>query len=107
MALRKTYLLKNRTRRLMHYVFEVPRIEQVSSRRKRIAYIKRGVFSYTNIRVGELLKEQFPDYEVEHIDLLEDILLRHKHVLVANLFHILKHYGSEILRGRRSIQHCF
>ena len=41
---------------------------------KRVLYIKRGLFSYTNVSVDALLRREFPDSELEVIDIKEDLL---------------------------------
>jgi glycosyltransferase involved in cell wall biosynthesis len=105
---RKVVSLKNRTVHLAHWVFDPPRKPGLNgSSRKRIGYIKRGNFSYTNVRVGELLHERFAEYDFESIDLVEDILRAHKRVVIINVFHIFRMYGRDILLRRRSVQNCF
>ena len=106
--LRRVASIKNRTAHLAHWVFAPPNKSSLNgSTRKRIAYIKRGRWSYTNLSIVKLLNENFPDYDVESIDLSDDILRSNKRVILANLFHVFQLYGRDILRGRRSIQSCF
>lgn len=107
LALRKSAALKTRTLRLMHLIFDVPKIDAKTSARKRIAFIKRGRFSYINVSVGELLQEQFPEYDIEHIDLFEHVLMRNKIAMLANVLHVLRLYGWDIVRRRRTLQNCF
>jgi len=106
--LQRAISLKNRTMHLVHWVFDPPHKSTLNgSTRKRIAYIKRGRWSYININIVKLLNENFPDYDVEPIDMVEDILRQNKTVIVANLFYVFQLYGRDILRGRRSIHGCF
>jgi len=106
--LRRVISLKNRTLHLVHWVIDPPHKTALNgSKRKRIAYVKRGRWSYINLSIVKLLNEQFPEYDVESIDIVDDILRQNKAVILANLFYIFKLYGCDILRGRRSIHSCF
>ena len=76
-------------------------------RKKKIAYIRRGHFSYSNVRTGEQLRRVFPEYEIEEIDVIDDILRRHEGVVLANLFHIARRYWRELLTRRQTVQLAF
>jgi glycosyltransferase involved in cell wall biosynthesis len=104
----KVISLKNRTLHLAHWVLDPPKKTTLNGNsRKRIAYIKRGRWSYINLSIIKLLAEKFPEYDVEAIDMVDDILRQNKKVILANLFHIFRLYGRDILRGRRSVHSCF
>jgi glycosyltransferase involved in cell wall biosynthesis len=78
-----------------------------SSGKKKIAFIKRGPFSHTNMRVNELLASSFPEYDVEVIDLDEEIFLRRKQAVLCNVLHIWRIYGLDLLSGKRTLRECF
>ncbi len=75
--------------------------------RLKIAYIKRGNFSYSNTRTGEQLRRLFPEYEIDEIDVANDILRKHKAVVLLNILCVLCHYWRELLTGRQTIRLCF
>ena len=77
------------------------------ARKKKIAYIRRGHFSYSNVRTGEQLRRVFPEYEIEEIDVIDDILRRHEGVVLANLFHIVRRYWRELLTRRQTVRLAF
>jgi len=107
--LRRAISLKNRSLHALHWVFDPPQKPQNfnGSKRKRIAYIKRGRWSYINVSIVKLLREKFPEFDIEAIDMVEDILRQNKGIVFANLFYIMRMYGWDILRGRRTIHQCF
>jgi glycosyltransferase involved in cell wall biosynthesis len=76
-------------------------------RRKKIAFVKRGLFSYSNLRTAEQLRRMFPEYDLEEIDVEAD-LLRHQHgILACNLASIVRRYWRELLTNRQTIRLCF
>src|SRR5690242_5598825 len=77
------------------------------ARKRKIAYIRRGHFSYSNVRTGEQLRRVFPEYEIEEIDVIDDILRRHEGVVLANLFHIVRRYWRELLFRRQTVLLAF
>lgn len=107
--LRRAISFKNVTVHAIHWVFDPPKktAQLNGSKRKRIAYIKRGRWSYINLSIAKLLQDNFPEFDIEAIDVVEDLLRQNKGVFFANLFHVTKMYGKDILRGRRSIHQCF
>jgi len=99
----------SRFKRLLDWVLVAPPKPPpiVPSARKRIAFIKRGPFSHTNTRVAELLREGFPEFDLEVIDLDHEIFLRSKKVVITNIFHIVRMYGWDIFRRKRTVRDCF
>lgn len=79
----------------------------VTTRKKKIAYIRRGHFSYSNVRTGEQLRRVFPEYEVEEIDVIDDILRRSEGVVLANLVHIVRRYWRQLLTRRQTVLLAF
>jgi glycosyltransferase involved in cell wall biosynthesis len=73
---------------------------------KKIAFIKFGDFSHVNARVGPSLRQYFPEYELEVIDVME-LLGRNRAARFFNSLHILRYYGSDLLSGRRSFETCY
>ena len=74
--------------------------------RKKIAFIKIGSLSHVNVNIEQQLAKNFPDYGVETID-LNDLIKTSKAVIWTNYLSILRHYGGDILAGRRSKWDCF
>jgi hypothetical protein len=72
---------------------------------KKVAFIKIGSFSHINASVGTMLRQHFAECEVEVID-VEELLGRNQAAELCDAFHILKYYGFDILRRRRSFQEC-
>ena len=70
-------------------------------RRNRIAFIHSGSFAHINERVAELLREHFPEFAVDDIDLRRDILPRHD---TATFLGALGEYWADILLGRRKLR---
>ncbi len=75
--------------------------------RKKIAFIKQGNYSHINRSVRDILARQFPDQDVEEIDVLEDLLKRERTAVPGNLFHILKLYGRDIIGRHKTIRDSF
>lgn len=74
--------------------------------RKKIAFIKKGVFSHTNTSVGHLLVKYFPEYEVEFID-VGDLVNAHRGIVFKNYFDILRLYSWDLLTRKRVVWDCF
>jgi hypothetical protein len=72
---------------------------------KKIAFIKYGSFSHTNASVSAMLRQHFADYELEVIDVPE-LLGRSQAASIFNVLSILKYYGGDILKRRRSFRQC-
>src|SRR5262245_48117612 len=64
--------------------------------KQKIAFIKRGDFSYINTSVHQILVSNFPDFQVDVIEL--DHLINDKDRLAV--FYCLKEYGKDILIDR-------
>ena len=71
----------------------------------KIVFIKQGLFSYSNVSVLAQLKKQLPQYEVEEFD-LQQVLRRSRRLRLLGYAHAYRHYGGDILRGRRSRWDC-
>ena len=84
-----------------------PKVITRKGDKPKIAFIKRGPFSHTNTRVGEILETHFPEYEIDLIDVERDVLLCSRKVILTNLFYIFRLYGGDILRRKRTIRDCF
>ncbi len=74
--------------------------------RKKIAFIKKGIFSHTNTSVGHLLVKVFPEYEVETIDIGE-IIESQRDLVWKNRASVIRHYGLDILTRKRRTWECF
>jgi glycosyltransferase involved in cell wall biosynthesis len=77
------------------------------TRPRKIAYIKRGLFSYSNHRTGEQLRRHFPEFEVEEIDVVNDLLRKHKAIILINVLCIFLQYWRELLSRRQTVRLCF
>jgi len=82
-------------------------IPSTSSCRPKIAFLKRGLFSYSNLRTAEQLRLQFPELELEEIDIEAEILRGRYGVKARNLASILSRYWRELLTKRQTIHLCF
>jgi glycosyltransferase involved in cell wall biosynthesis len=67
---------------------------------QKIAFIKHGDFSYTNIEVIKILQANFPDYPLEIIDLYKDLLSKKD---IKTLAYCLKEFGIDILLQKKKI----
>lgn len=72
--------------------------------RQKIAFIKAGDFSHTNASVRNLLTENFPDFDIEEVDIFSDLMSKTD---ALALLSCLKEYGSDLLLGRKSIYSSF
>jgi glycosyltransferase involved in cell wall biosynthesis len=73
----------------------------------KIAFIKRGSFSYTNGSVERILTEHFPEYEVETIDISEALVRPSRWLVIANLWQVVRLYFLELRRGEKTIRDSF
>ncbi|MCE9609008.1 MAG: glycosyltransferase family 4 protein [Chthoniobacter sp.] len=78
-----------------------------SGSRRKIAFIKRGLFSNTNRRTREELERNFPEFQVEEIDIGLDLLKKHPGVMLLNWLWVFALYGWAILRHSRPVSPCF
>ncbi len=75
---------------------------------RKIAFIKRGSFSHINESVERVLSDQFPDFELEIIDMAEDFERWNPQIRRVNRWHVLRHYFWDIARRRRkTMRDCF
>jgi glycosyltransferase involved in cell wall biosynthesis len=73
---------------------------------KRIAFIRPNKWPLANTKVYEEVKKQFPDHEVDVID-IKPLLKRHPAILVINGLWTLLLYGFDILSGYKKFQEVF
>ena len=69
----------------------------------KIAFFKTGSFSNTNESVYKVLKIEFPDYEIDVIDLWEEKLVNYKSF--KNIFHAFIEYGFSMLYSKRNLNY--
>ncbi|MGR9085954.1 MAG: glycosyltransferase family 4 protein [Gammaproteobacteria bacterium] len=69
------------------------------NRKQRAAFIKMGSFSHINASLIEILTNNFPEFEIDVIDISE--VLSKKNPLIY--FHCLKEYGMDLLSGKKKI----
>lgn len=70
---------------------------------QKIAFIKCGAFSHTNERTMQALAREFPEFDLDVIDVEHD-LVQTKGIL--NLLSVVRMYGSDILLGKREAWQC-
>jgi glycosyltransferase involved in cell wall biosynthesis len=75
--------------------------------RLKIGFIKRGNFSGTNRRTRQELERNFPEFQVEEIDVGVDLLKKNPGVMLINWLWVFALYGWTILRHRRPVSPCF
>ncbi len=75
--------------------------------RLKIAFIKRKRFSHINAALRAQLERCFPALELEEIDIFRDFIRRRPDVVLRNLLAVLRLYGKDIARGRRTLSLCF
>ncbi|MDB6025737.1 MAG: hypothetical protein JWM68_1960 [Verrucomicrobiales bacterium] len=75
-------------------------------KRKKIAFIKKTLFSHINASVAQLLARHFPEYDVETIDVSEPIL-GNKRIIYRNYIDIVRQYPWDLLTRRRTMWECF
>ena len=74
---------------------------------KRVLYIKRGLFSYTNVSVDALLRREFPDSELEVIDIKEDLLDKRAGLRWLNWLAVGAGYLPQILTRNQHPTACY
>ncbi|MBH8574153.1 glycosyltransferase family 4 protein [Nostocaceae cyanobacterium CENA369] len=70
---------------------------------KKIGFFKIGNFSHTNNSVIEVIKNEFPSFELEILDISKDFANIKE---VANLLSVGKNYGIDIILKRKQIFSC-
>jgi glycosyltransferase involved in cell wall biosynthesis len=63
------------------------------SNKRKIAFVKYGDFSHTNEMVFKILNREFPDFEIETIDIFSNLVSTKD---LATILHTLKEYGRQI-----------
>lgn len=76
------------------------------SRPRKIVFIKQGRWSYSNEGTREALLREFPDHQLVILDVANE-LFRRSFAGLLNRWHVWRHYGLDLLRGRRTFQQCF
>jgi glycosyltransferase involved in cell wall biosynthesis len=74
--------------------------------RKRIAFIRPNKWPLANTKVYEEVKKQFPDHEIDVID-IKPLLKRQPAILLINGIWTLILYGFDILKGHKSFPDAF
>src|SRR5215813_2099122 len=74
--------------------------------RKRIAFIRPNRWPLANTKVYEEVKNQFPDYEIDVID-IKPLLKRRPIILAINGLWTLILYGLDILKGNKKFPEVF
>jgi glycosyltransferase involved in cell wall biosynthesis len=74
--------------------------------RNRIAFIRKAEVPLAGNHVVRNLKENFPDCEVDLID-LTDLIKGRKDILFINSLFMVKEYGIEILLRKKPMKECF
>jgi len=72
--------------------------------KQKIAFIRKGPWPLANVRTAKAL--QFPEYEVEEIDLIP-MLRRDLPLVAANAFAMLGQYGPDLAARRRGPKEAF
>jgi len=72
---------------------------------KKIAFMRPGVSIPTNVTLEEVLRNSFPEYEIDIID-VGSLLRRDRIFYFLALLAALKDYGSDILHGRKQLREC-
>jgi len=75
--------------------------------RKRIAFIKQGLFSYSNVRTLEQLRRVFPEYAVEVVDVRDDILRAHKLTAATNILAACGSFAVDLLTRKRTLREVY
>ncbi|MEQ1861321.1 MAG: glycosyltransferase family 4 protein [Chthoniobacteraceae bacterium] len=70
--------------------------------KKRLGYIKGGLFSYTNVRVREQLAEQFPSLELDVIDVWTDLIDAQRGAYPLALAQAAWRYPRHLLKHRNA-----
>ncbi|HRQ40143.1 MAG TPA: glycosyltransferase family 4 protein [Chloroflexota bacterium] len=66
----------------------------------KIAFVQKGTVPLASAHVARILQANFPQYEVEIID-IKELLAQRKEMALVNVVHTVKEYGSEILMGKK------
>jgi hypothetical protein len=75
-------------------------------KKKRIAFIRPKAWPLANRIVEGVLKEQFPEHEVDVVD-ISTLVRRRLDLIVMNGIFTVLHYGQDILQGKKKIRLAF
>lgn len=73
---------------------------------KKIAFIRKTLVPLASLNIRAALQEQFPEYEVELIDVTQ-IIKKRIDILVINGLHTLLEYGRVLIQRKRKFRECF
>lgn len=63
-------------------------------------------FHPTTLSTAEILQREFPDLEIQLIDVM-NLLVNRKDIMLLNLFYVVKEYGLDILLGKKRSRRFF
>lgn len=66
----------------------------------KIAFVQKGTVPLASAHVARVLQANFPQYEVEIID-IKELLAHRKEMALVNMAHTVKEYGPAILVGKK------
>lgn len=89
------------------WILTHPPRETFPADRKRIAFIKQGLFSYSNLRTLEQLRRVFPECCVEVIDVREDLLRAHKLTAATNVLAAFGSFAGDLLTRKRTLREVY
>jgi len=72
----------------------------------KIAFIRRGRVPLVSEKIAHELQQQFPDYELDTID-ITDLIKSKKTLLIANALHTIKEYGPSVLLSKSRFRNYF
>jgi glycosyltransferase involved in cell wall biosynthesis len=75
--------------------------------KRKILYIKRGLFSFTNVSVGKILEREFSEYDLEIIDIHDQLISQDSFLRWCNWLAVLLHYFPKLISRTQSPQACF
>ncbi len=73
---------------------------------KKIAFIRKTLVPLASIHIQAILQEQFPEYEVELIDITQ-IIRKRLDILIINGIFTLKEYWGVLIRRKKKFKECF
>jgi glycosyltransferase involved in cell wall biosynthesis len=62
--------------------------------------------AFSSQSVANVLQKEFPDFEIQHIDVIA-LLKNRKDLLLLNLFPLIEEYGQDILLKKKRARRCF
>jgi glycosyltransferase involved in cell wall biosynthesis len=73
---------------------------------RKIAFIQKGIVPLASQQVARALQHNFPQLEVEIID-MKALLAHRKEIELINLFYTMKEYGGDISMGKKHLRESF